>query len=142
MVEFQSIGNHQIMDVSENDIQLGEWEITDDWLNDYLIAVCDTGVEYRQFRMVPPVAISSLIIGALLEKLGLPSGTIHSLQEIETLGPALIGDLLRARAVIGQPRQRGGVKFVTVNYRVNNAAGEEVQVGRSTVLVPTEAAIE
>ena len=130
------------MDVSENDIQLGEWEITDDWLNDYLIAVSDTGVEYSKFRMVPPVAISSLVIGALLEKLGLPSGTIHSLQEIETIGPALIGDLLRASAVIGQPRQRGGLKFVTVNYRVSNAAGEEVQVGRSTVLVPPEAAIE
>lgn len=130
------------MDASENDIQLGEWEITADWLNDYLIAVSDTGVEYTKLGMVPPVAISSLVIGGLLEKLGLPSGTIHSLQEIETIGPALIGDLLRASAVIGQTRQRGDLKFVTVNYRVNNAAGKEVQVGKSTVLVPYEAAIE
>ena len=55
------------MDASENDIQLGEWEITDDWLNDYLIAVSDTGVEYTKLGMVPSVAISSLVIGALLE---------------------------------------------------------------------------
>ena len=130
------------MDVSGNDIRLGEWEMTEDWLSDYLIAVSDTGVEYSKFGMVPPVAISSLVIGALLEKLGLPSGTIHSLQEIETIGPALIGDLLMASAVIGQPRQRGDLKFVTVNYRVSNAAGDEVQVGKSTVLVPPEAAIE
>ena len=130
------------MDASENDIQLGEWEITEDWLNDYLIAVSDTAVEYAKSGMVPPVAISSLVIGGLLEKLGLPSGTIHSLQEIETIGPALIGDLLRASAVIGQTRQRGDLKFVTVNYRVNNAAGKEVQVGKSTVLIPYEAAIE
>ena len=127
------------MDASENDIQLGEWEITDDWLNDYLIAVSDAGVEYSKFGMVPPVAISSLVIGALLEKLGLPSGTIHSLQEIETIGPALIGDLLRASAAIGQTRQRGDLKFVTVNYNVNNSTGKAVQVGRSTVLVPEEA---
>ena len=130
------------MDVSGNDIRLGEWEITEDWLNDYLIAVSDTGVEYSKFGMIPPVAISSLVIGALLEKLELPSGTIHSLQEIETIGPALIGDLLKASAVIGQPRQRGNLKFITVDYSVNNAAGEEVQVGRSTVLVPHEVAIE
>ena len=130
------------MDVSENDIQLGEWEITDDWLNDYLIAVSDAGVEYSKFGMVPPVAISSLVIGALLEKLELPSGTIHSLQEIETISPALIGDLLRVSAVIGQTRQRGNLKFVTVDYRVNNAVGEEVQIGRSTVLVPHEAGVE
>ena len=130
------------MDASENDIQLGEWEITADWLNDYLIAVSDTGVEYTRLGMVPPVAISSLVIGGLLEKLGLPSGTIHSLQEIETIGPALIGDLLRASAAIGQTRQRGDLKFVTVNYSVNNAAGKEVQVGKSTVLIPYEAAIE
>ena len=130
------------MDVSENDIRLGEWEITDDWLNDYLIAVSDAGVEYRRFGMVPPVAISSLVIGALLEKLGLPSGTIHSLQEIETIGSTLIGDRIRASAVIGQTRQRGDLKFVTVDYSVNNTAGEEVQVGRSTVLVPHEAGIE
>ena len=130
------------MDASENDIQLGEWEITADWLNDYLIAVSDTGVEYTKSGMVPPVAISALVIGGLLEKLGLPSGTIHSLQEIETIGPALIGDLLRASAAIGQTRQRGDLKFVTVNYSVNNSAGKEVQVGKSTVLVPYEAAIE
>ena len=130
------------MDVSEKDIQLGEWEITDDWLNDYLIAVSDAGVEYSRFGMVPPVAISSLLIGALLEKLGLPSGTIHSLQEIETTSPTLIGDLLRASAVTGQTRQRGNLKFVTVAYSVNNAVGEEVQVGRSTVLVHNEAGIE
>ena len=130
------------MDASVNDIQLGEWEFTEDWLNDYLIAVSDTAVEYTKSGMVPPVAISSLVIGGLLEKLGLPSGTIHSLQEIETIGPALIGDLLRASAVIGQTRQRGDLKFVTVNYSVNNAAGKEVQVGKSTVLVPYEAAFE
>ena len=130
------------MDVSENGIELGEWQITDDWLKNYLISVSDTGVEYTRSGMVPPVAISSLVIGALLEKLGLPSGTIHSLQEIETICPALIGDLLRASAVIGQSRQRGNLKFVTVDYSVNNAAGEEVQVGRSTVLVPHEVAIE
>ena len=130
------------MDASENDIRLGEWEITDDWLNDYLIAVSDAGVECRRFGMVPPVAISSLVIGALLEKLGLPSGTIHSLQEIETIGSTLIGDRIRASAVIGQTRQRGDLKFVTVDYSVNTTAGEEVQVGRSTVLVPHEAGIE
>ena len=130
------------MDVLKNDIQLGEWEITDDWLNDYLIAVNDTGVAYSKFGIVPPVAISSLVIGALLEKLAMPRGTIHSLQEIETISPVLIGDLLRASAVIGQTRQRGDLKFVTVDYSVNNAAGQEVQVGRSTVLVPNEAAIE
>lgn len=56
--------------------------------------------------------------------------------------PVFIGDLLRASAVIGQTRQRGDLKFVTVNYSVNNAVGKEVQVGRSTVLVPHEAAIE
>ena len=130
------------MDASENDIQLGEWEITEDWLNDFLIAVSDIGVEYTKSGMVPPVAISALVIGGLLEKLGLPSGTIHSLQEIETISPALIGDLLRVSAVIGQTRQRGNLKFVTVAYRVNNAVGEEVQVGKSTVLVPYEAGIE
>ena len=127
------------MDASENYIHLGEWEITVDWLNDYLISVGDTSPEYGEFGIVPPVAISALVIGALLDKLRLPSGTIHSLQEIETIAPAHTGDSLNAFARIGQTRQRGELKFVTVNYNVNNSTGKAVQVGRSTVLVPEEA---
>ena len=126
------------MSTCENQINLGTWELTESWFNKYLISVGDTSPEYVECRIVPAIAISALVIGALLKRLELPSGTIHSLQNIDTIVPVNIGESLTGNAEISQTRRRGELKFITVIYSVNNADGEEVQVGRSTVLVPQE----
>jgi hypothetical protein len=38
-------------------------------------------------------------------------------------------------AGLERPRQRGNLQFITANYWVRDAAGNEVQRGKSTVLV-------
>ena len=142
MVSNIGIGNPFAMSTFENQINLGTWELTENWLDKYLLSVGDTSSEYIESKMVPAIAISALVIGALLETLKLPKGTIHSLQDIETIIPVSIGESVSGNAELSQTRQRGELKFITVRYLVNNAEGEAVQVGRSTVLVPQEAVIE
>ena len=139
MVSNIGIGNPSAMSTFENQINLGTWELTENWLDKYLLSVGDTSSEYIESKMVPAIAISALVIGALLETLKLPKGTIHSLQDIETIIPVSIGESVSGNAELSQTRQRGELKFITVRYLVNNAEGEAVQVGRSTVLVPQEA---
>lgn len=139
MVSNIGIGNPFAMSTFENQINLGTWELTENWLDKYLLSVGDTSSEYIESKMVPAIAISALVIGALLETLKLPKGTIHSLQDIETIIPVSIGESVSGNAELSQTRQRGELKFITVRYLVNNGEGEAVQVGRSTVLVPQEA---
>ena len=129
MVSNIGIGNPFAMSTFENQINLGTWELTGNWLDKYLLSVGDTSSEYIESKMVPAIAISALVIGALLETLKLPKGTIHSLQDIETIIPVSIGESVSGNAELSQTRQRGELKFIIVRYLVNNAEGEAVQAG-------------
>ena len=45
-----------------------------------------------ELEIVPPLAISALALGNLLEKLALPGGAIHSSQEVSTLRAVRLGE--------------------------------------------------
>jgi acyl dehydratase len=86
--------------------------------------------------MVPPLALSAYALGGLLDKLALPPGAIHSLQEITTVRPVGFGEHITAVAQLERTRQRGGLEFTTASYVLTNSAGAQVQTGKTTVLVP------
>ena len=85
---------------------------------------------------MPPLAISALALCNLLEKMALPGGAIHSLQEVNTVRAVRLGEELVGWAGLERPRQRGSLQFIAASYWVLDAAGNEVQKGKSTVLVP------
>ena len=117
------------------DLDLGDWEVTEEYLNDYLAAVGDSNPGYVQHGLVPPVALAARTLGTLLEHLDLPPGAIHSLQEIVTLEPVPIRQKLTETASISPPRRRGGMEFITAAFNLKNDQGQEVLAGKSTVLV-------
>lgn len=119
----------------ETDIDLGVWHITEDRVRQYLLAVADGSQEYFQHNLVPPLALAAYTLGALLEKLSLPPGAIHSLQEIETVQPVAIGEEIKATARVERPRRRGNLDFITISYCLDNSNGQPVQTGKTTVLV-------
>ena len=110
--------------------------MTKEWIQQYLEAVEDPQPHYMELGIAPPLAISALVLGNLLAKLGLPDGVIHSLQEMETVRPVRLGESLTAKALLERPRQRGNLQFVIASYRVQDGTGKDVQKGKSTVLVP------
>ena len=120
----------------ESHIDLGRWKITSEWVRQYLEAVGDTLPHYMELGIVPPLAISALALGNLLKKLALPGGVIHSLQEVNTVRAVRLGEELVGGAGLERPRQRANLQFITASYWVRDAAGNEVQKGKSTVLVP------
>jgi acyl dehydratase len=73
-------------------------------------------------------------LGAILNKLALPDGAIHSSQELETLGGAKFPAAYRITADLGKSRQRGNLVFLTVSYSLADTEGRLVQRGKSTVL--------
>ena len=124
------------MALLDNQIDLGRWEVTNEWVRQYLEAVGDHLPHYMELGIVPPMAISALALGNLLKKLELPGGAIHSLQEVNTVRAVRLGEELVGWAGLERPRQRGNLQFITASYWVGDAAGNEVQNGKSTVLVP------
>ena len=118
------------------EIQLGEWLVTPEWVRAYVEAVGDSPENYLQIGVVPPLALTACVLGRVLQTLELPGGTIHSLQELETLAPLEIGSRVIGLARQDPPRRRGGLEFTTVSYTLSGHGGQLVQRGRTTVLTP------
>ena len=121
-------------------IDLGCWQITADAAREYLNAVGDDLPVYHDAGIAPPLMLTARVVGLLLDRLSLPDGAIHSLQDVETLGAPRIGITAATTAYVDPPRERGGLRFLTVNYNITDAnSGAELQRGRTTVLLPASA---
>jgi 3-hydroxybutyryl-CoA dehydratase len=116
-------------------LDLDPWELTHDWVQEYLTAVGDSSPVYRETGLAPPLALAARTLGQLLDKLSLPAGAIHSLQELETLGPARPGQQVRGLASLERPRRQGSLEFRTVAYQLRDGGGRPLLRGKSTVLI-------
>ncbi len=121
-------------EVGHTDLELGTWTVTEDAVRQYLGAVGDAQPDYFDGKLAPPVALAAWTLGALLQKLALPSGAKHSLQERESCGGVPFGEEVRATAHPGRPRRRGNLEFLTTGYTLRNSIGEKLLTGKSTVL--------
>ena len=117
------------------ELDLGDWRVSDEFLGNYLGAVGDGLSTYFQHRLAPPVALAARALGALLQRLELPPGAIHSLQEIETREPVAFGEQVIGTAFIGSAKRRGGMEFINVGLTLKNREGRPTLRGKSTVLV-------
>ena len=123
-------------------IDLGSWTVTEEKVKGYLEAVGDTQELYLELGLAPPLALCAYVLGALLDKMSLPAGTVHSIQEMEVVAATAIGMEIHGEAMPERPRTRAGLTFVTVGYTVKNGAGEVVQTGKTTVLTPEDAGVD
>jgi len=120
----------------ESEIQLGSWTVTEESARQYLTAVGDSQQAYFEHRLIPPLALTAYALGALLDRLALAPGAIHSLQEIAAVRPVGFGDQITGVARLERPRQRGGQEFTTASYVLTDSGGAPVQTGKTTVLAP------
>ena len=116
-------------------LEMGRVSVYAEAVDDYLRAVGDELPIYRQTGLAPPLYGAASSLGLLLKTLDLPPGAIHSLQEVDTLAPLVIGQDLRAVASIERPRQRAGLQFVTASCALEAAPGAPSLTGKSTVMV-------
>ena len=117
------------------ELDLGDWKVDDEFVHDYLGAVGDGLPTYFQHRLVPAVALAAQALGSLLERLELPPGAIHSLQEIETLRPIPFGEGITGTGFVSPSRHRGEMEFITAGLTLKNREGQPTLESKSTVLV-------
>jgi len=126
--------------VEDTAIDLGTWQITADAAREYLDAVGDGLPVYSDTGIAPPLMLTARVVGLLLDRLSLPDGAIHSLQDVETVSAPRIGMTAATTVKVEPVRERGGLRFLTVNYSVADAdSGDELQRGRTTVLLSPSA---
>ena len=117
------------------EVDLGGWQASDEFVHDYLKAVGDGSPTYFQHRLVPPVALAARALGFLLERLELPPGAIHSLQEIKTIKPVPFGEEITGTGYMSPSKRRGAMEFITAGLTLKNRVGQPILESKSTVLV-------
>jgi hypothetical protein len=90
---------------------------------------------------VPPLAVAALALRAILEKVELPTGALHTGQEVEFRRPVPVGSLLRPRARIAQRSEMRGAVISIVEFDVAEEGSPDPSVvGRATVMMPPQEA--
>jgi hypothetical protein len=105
-------------------------------VREYLAAVGDSLPIYQERHVIPPVALVARAVRELITHLSLPPGVTHIAQEVESLAPCPPGVALTLASRVSQNSVRGGWRFLSIAFEVQQEDGSTVVRGNSTVLVP------
>lgn len=104
----------------------------------YRAATGDTLPLYDEANAVPPLAVAALALGALMEVIDLPDGTLHGNESLEAYAPVPVGAQLVCTPTITRNATRAGMAFTTFEFVVTHEGAPAV-TSRATVLFPAEA---
>lgn len=96
----------------------------------------ENGVE-----LVPPSVMASLSLGALLQRVSLPLGSLHASQEIRVWRPIPVGTQAMCEATVANVSNRAGMTLVSLDFNVESRpdeSGDSLQLatGTGTVMFP------
>jgi hypothetical protein len=109
-----------------------------EWVAEYVAAVGDVAIAGTGGDIVPPMALATQAIRALIEASPLPEGTLHAGQEIVFKRAASIGETLTVKARIASRGERAGWVLMGVDFDAQ-AGGESVMNARGTITFPAGA---
>lgn len=116
-------------------IDLGTVNSDQESVQEYLAAVGNELSIYNETGLVPPLYLAASALSLLLQRLDLPSGAVHSLQEIDTINSCAIGEEVRVRARLERPRKRLGLTFISAACDLLAADGRSALASKSTVML-------
>lgn len=119
------------------EVDLGRWTVTQEFLNRYLVTVADRSSIYREENLVPPIALAARILGQLIEKLTLPPGTVHISQEVLSLKAVAVGQEVQGLARTSRPFLRGEWQFLSIDFALR-CQQQDVLKGKTTVMSPVK----
>lgn len=101
----------------------------------YRAAAGDTLSLYDVSGVLPPLAVAALALGALLEHVSLPPGTLHASESVSFKAPVPAGARLECRASLAQRSQRAGWIVSVLDSEISHD-GRVAVTARATVLSP------
>jgi hypothetical protein len=122
-----------------HEFALAGFTLTRERVQQYLAAVEDDQSFYAERGACPPMAVAALALGAILESVELPAGTLHTGQEIEQRALVPIDAPITLQARLARRSDRAGLAICVIEFEVTpEGAPEPALVGRSTVMVAPE----
>jgi len=85
---------------------------------------------------VPPLAVAARAIASLGGLISLPPGTIHASQDFEFNRLVPVGARVTCQATVVRKLSRGPMRMLTLETVIEDEAGQTVQKGRSTIVLP------
>lgn len=85
---------------------------------------------------VPPLAVAARAIASLGQLIALQAGTIHAAQEFEFYRTVPVGASVVCVANVVRKLSRGQMRMLTLEMSIHDEAGQPVQKGRSTIVLP------
>jgi len=85
---------------------------------------------------VPPLAVAARAIASLGGLISLPPGTIHASQDFEFNRLVPVGATVTCQATVLRKLSRGPMRMLTLETIIEDEAGQPVQKGRSTIVLP------
>jgi acyl dehydratase len=113
------------------------FDLSRDWVDAYVAATGDGAIRELGEEAVPPMAIATLAIRALLQNAGLTPGTIHAGQELAFHQATQIGDAVSVDASVVSRGERQGWVLMSIDLEANGASGL-LMSGRATITFPLE----
>ena len=101
----------------------------------YRDAIGDTLPFYDDAGAVPPLAVAAVALGALLESVSLPPGSLHVNESLGFRRAVAPGSEIECRAVLTQRSVRGGLVVSVIDSEIR-AGGETAVTARATVMSP------
>ena len=109
--------------------------IDSDRVRDYVEATGDDLDVYMEAGVAPSLAVAAFALGALLESVSLPGGSLHASEALNFKAPVPIDAQVECRAVLAQRSVRGGyVVSILESEIVHN--GSVALTARATVMSP------
>jgi hypothetical protein len=125
-----------------HELPVAHFRLDADDVRRYVEAVEDRSNAYGQGTeagpaWVPPLAVATMALRAILEQVRLPAGAVHTGQEVEFQRAVPVGASLRSRARVAQRSEMRGVAISVVEFDVaEEGAATPAVVGRATLMAP------
>ncbi len=109
--------------------------LTPEWVARYTAAVEDEAIGKLGSDLIPPMALATQAIRALIEASPLPEGTLHAGQELAFKRAVRTGEALTLKARVASRGERAGWVLMSVDFEA--LTGEEcVMTARGTISFP------
>jgi hypothetical protein len=110
-------------------------ELTAERLRAYRGAVGDELSIYEDDSVAPPLAVAAFALGALLESVGLPPGSLHVNEGVEFRGAVPAGSRVQCEATLAQRSKRSGWIVSVIDAQLS-VGGVTLVSARSSVMSP------
>ena len=112
------------------------FELTQDYVDEYLAATNDQNDIYSETGLAPPLAVAARALGMLLDVVELPSGSLHTGQEVEMKAGVPVPSTLELVGRLARRSMRAGLVIAVLEFQVSlQGRDTPALVGRTTVMM-------